>query len=148
MTNHKNALRTLSRDMDFADAFNELLNEMILPLPQDDGFPHYDIVKYEDTGSGVTLYNIDVAVAGYDRDDLSVTYEDNAVVISGKKGTGDRPENTEYVHRGIAKRSFSKKFHLNPEIVVDDVNLNSGILTVRLFKKLPEEKRPRMLEIN
>ena len=147
-THYKNALQRVVKqntDLDFANAFQSLLDEMILPQTKADSFPHFDIIKIEDDDSGDITYKINVAVAGYEEDDITVKYEDSSVVISGSKEVSTE---VSYIHNGIAKRNFSKKFHLNPEILVKDVTLENGILTVHLYQEIPESRRPRVFDIN
>jgi len=120
------------------------MDEMILPQTKSDGFPHFDIIKIEDD-DGDIRYCIDVAVAGYDAEDLTVRYEDSSVIISGGKEVATE---TTYIHNGIAKRSFKKRFHLNPEILVDDVTMDGGILSVHLYQEIPEGRKARTFDIN
>lgn len=106
------------------------------------GYPPYNIEKIDQE-----LYRITMAVAGFKRDDLSIsTHEGSLIVV----GTASKPENGErvtYIHRGIAKRSFNRRFQLADSIKVLGASFEDGLLYVDLKREIPEELKPRSIEI-
>ena len=107
------------------------------------GYPPHDIIKLNDDE-----YQISLAVAGLSADDIDVAVKENVLTI---RYTDDKKDKTEptYVHHGISRRSFKKEFVLSEHIIVrdDSVSLENGILSIRLYRQLPEEKKPRTLKI-
>ena len=103
------------------------------------GYPPYNIRK-----DGETKYFIELAVAGLSEDDLEVELKEDVLEIRSKQSTEDEAN---YVHRGIAKRSFHRSFTLSDDIVVKGCGLVNGMLTVELEKVIPEEKRARLIPI-
>ena len=104
-----------------------------------DNWPPYDIAK-----SGVDNYRITMAVAGFSLDELEVTQEQNLLLVSGKKASDD---NREYLHRGIASRAFQRRFELADHVKVTAASLVNGLLTIDLRREIPEEMKPRRIEI-
>ena len=103
------------------------------------GYPPYNIRK-----EGDTKYFIELAVAGLSENDLEVELKESVLEIRSKQSTEDEAN---YVHRGIAKRSFMRTFTLSDDIVVKGCGLVNGMLTVELEKIIPEEKRARLIPI-
>lgn len=104
-----------------------------------DNWPPYDIAR---TGEGA--YRITMAVAGFGLEDLSVVHEPNMLAVSGER-TGD--DNGNYLHRGIAGRPFERRFELADHVKVTGASLINGLLTIDLQREIPEEMRPRRIEI-
>jgi molecular chaperone IbpA len=107
-------------------------------------YPPYNIEKRGDDAYRVTL-----AVAGFRDGDLSITVDDNTLLIAGRIDTGgDAPTTApEYLHRGIAARAFERRFQLADHIKVVAANLVDGLLHVDLVREVPEEKKPRTIAI-
>jgi molecular chaperone IbpA len=103
-----------------------------------DTWPPYDIVK---TSEGD--YRIAMAVAGFSQAELAITQEQNMLVVSGQKANG---EDVQYLHRGIAGR-FQRQFELADHVKVVDAGLVNGLLTIDLKREIPEEMKPRQIEI-
>mgnify|MGYP001198527092 FL=1 len=106
-----------------------------------DNWPPYDIVKRGDDD-----YRITMAVAGFTRDDLTVTQEHNMLMVSGQK-PDEAEEDGQYLHRGIAGRSFQRRFELADHVKVEDASLDDGLLRIDLKRELPEEMKPRRIAI-
>ena len=104
-----------------------------------DNYPPYNIVKNDN------YYKIEVSVSGFSEEELSVVHENYVLTISGSKDSKD--EEYEYVHKGIASRDFVKKFTLSKDLVVVDAAINDGLLVVTLELVVPEEKKPRVIDI-
>lgn len=129
----------------FSIGFDELFNRLERSCQSTStGYPPHDIVKINDDE-----YQISLAVAGLSEEDISVTAKEDILTIE-YNDNGKEKDQTEYVHRGISKRSFKKDFVLSEHIVVrdDSVSLKNGILSIRVFRQIPEEKKPRKLSIS
>ena len=122
--------------------FDRLVNvlETASRIEQFDNWPSYDIAKMGDDD-----YRITMAVAGFVEDELSVTQDHNMLLIAGKK-TSD--EDCAYLHRDIAGSSFQRKFELADHVRVESATLANGLLTIDLKREVPEEMRPRRIEIS
>ena len=103
-------------------------------------YPPYNIET-----DGEDAYRVTVAVAGFGEDELDVTLENDTLTISGKKT--NETEEAAYLHRGIAGRDFQLKFNLADHIKVNGANLENGVLVVDLEREVPEELKPRQIEI-
>ncbi|MBX6323137.1 MAG: Hsp20 family protein [Rhodospirillaceae bacterium] len=106
-----------------------------------DNWPPYNILK-----TGPDSYRITMAVAGFTPEELSVTHEPNMLVVSGAKAESE-PEDVAYLHRGIAERAFQRRFELADHVEVTSARLENGLLTIELVRELPEEMKPRRIEI-
>ncbi len=105
-------------------------------------FPFYNIVK-----TGDTTYNIEVALAGYTKKDIKVDYADNLLTIKSVKEEKDSKESNGIIHKGIAKRYFSKVFTIADDVEIKGAELKDGLLKVSLNKILPESKKSRSIEV-
>ena len=105
-------------------------------------FPFYNIVK-----TGGTTYDIEVALAGYSKKDIKVDYADNLLTIKSVKEVNDSKESNGVIHKGIAKRYFSKVFTIADDVEIKGAELKDGLLKVSLNKILPESKKPRSIEV-
>ena len=104
-------------------------------------FPPYNIEKL-----GEDEYRITMAVAGFGEGDLEITAENGQLVIAGKIEKTDDDGRT-YLHRGIATRSFERRFDLADHIRVNGASLENGLLHVALVREVPEAMKPRKIEI-
>jgi len=121
----------------FDRVFNLLSNTQRLNAIET--WPAYDIVK-----TGENDYRITMAVAGFGEGDLDITQERNVLVIKGGKAEELQGE---YLHRGIAGRSFERKFELADHVRVEGADLKNGLLTIALKREVPEAMKPRKIEI-
>jgi molecular chaperone IbpA len=137
----------MRNDLDFAPlyrssigfdrVFNLLNNaQRLQPI---ETWPPYDIVK-----TGEDTYRIEMAVAGFSQEDLDITQERNVLLVKGQKGEA---KDGEYLHRGIAGRSFERKFELADHVRVEDAALANGLLRVSLKREIPEAMKPRKIAI-
>lgn len=122
----------------FEPLFSEL-ERLTSGTPGQDNYPPHNIVKLDDEH-----FSIEMAVAGFSKDDVEVELKDGTLTISGSKTEDER----NYAHKGISSRKFSKSFRLAEYVVVDDADLVNGILVVNLRVDIPEEKRPQKIKIN
>jgi len=105
------------------------------------GYPPYNIRK-----DGETKYFIEMAVAGFSEEDLEVELKEGILSVQSKHDENQKDETT-YVHRGIAKRTFERNFTLSDDVIVKGCGLINGMLTVELEKVIPEEKKSRLIPI-
>jgi molecular chaperone IbpA len=103
-------------------------------------YPPYNIERV-----GENEYRISMAVAGFGEGDLTIEVKENTLSIRGEKQTEVEP--TAYLHRGIAGRSFERKFQLADHVVVNGARLENGLLHVDLLRELPEAMKPRTIPI-
>ena len=104
------------------------------------GFPPYNIVK-----SDADHYRITMAVAGFTEDQIDIVANQNTLKISGK--SADEKDEVEYLHRGLAARSFVQNFELAETIKVVGASMENGLLHIDLVREIPEELKPRTIEI-
>ncbi len=103
-------------------------------------YPPYNI-----EATGENAYRLTMAVAGFGPDDLEITAKEGALVVTGKARKEE--ESAQYLHRGIARRAFERRFQLADHIRVGDASLDNGLLHVDLVREVPEALKPRKIEI-
>ena len=123
------------------DRMTQLMDAAMTRPEQSDGYPPYNIEK-----QGDDKYRITLAVAGFGPDEIDITVKESALVISGKAGT-DAQEKP-FLHRGIAGRAFERSFQLADHLVVNGADMENGLLHVELERIVPEELKPRRIEIS
>ena len=104
------------------------------------GFPPYNIQK-----GGDFTYTIEMALAGFSKDDIEVEVAENTLSVRSDKKA--EPEDEYTYHRGISYRRFDRKFTLADDIVVTGASLENGLLRIDLERIIPEEKKPRLIEV-
>lgn len=135
--------RTFRADMlndPFFIGFDRMIDRMREQTPGQSNYPPYNIVKTDEN-----FYELQLAIAGFTQDDLDIELKDGTLTIEGKKDSEDEKN---YIHKGISARHFRRTFTLSDTIVVNGADLTDGILTVELENVIPEEKKPRKIEIN
>ena len=120
--------------------FDRLFDELARNHTTNQNFPPHNIVKHTEEN-----YCIELAVAGYDEKELEVSYENGILTV---ESIGGLNPGVEYLYKGISSKSFVKQFTLADDVIVDTVDLTNGILTIRLNRIIPEEKKPRVIPIN
>jgi molecular chaperone IbpA len=88
-----------------------------------------------------------MAVAGFDRDELTLTDRPNLLVVSGAKRESEPDADCIYLHKGIAERTFERRFELADHVKVAHASLDKGLLTIQLQREIPEALKPRRIEI-
>lgn len=130
---------------DFAPLFRtavgfDRLARLVDTLPQDvTSYPPYNIQKIEEDS-----YRVSLAVAGFGPESIEVTVKDNALLVSGN--LGEEPKG-EFLHRGIAARTFQRRFVLAENMIVEGAELVNGLLSVTLRRVVPESAKPRRIEV-
>ena len=150
MTNHKAIHSIFTGLKPFTVGFDEMFDQfdhMYDHLPHmtaANSYPPYDIVK-----TGSLTYDIQVALAGYSKKDISVNFEDNILKIESVKSKEEKEveDNNGVLHKGIAKRSFSKGFTIADDVEVKGAELKDGLLKVSLEKIVPDHKKARTINI-
>jgi len=105
-----------------------------------DKYPPHNIIKYNDNE-----YVVELAVAGFSKDELEITVEDCVLIMTGNKTGVD--DEIEYLHRGISAKSFKKTIKLADTVVVKDAEFIDGILSVYLENVIPDHKKPKKILI-
>ena len=104
------------------------------------GYPPYNIERTDENA-----YRIDVAVAGFRPDELSLEAKENLLTVQGRKTANDAART--YLHRGLAERNFERRFQLADYVVVTEARLADGLLSISLQRELPEALKPRQVPI-
>ena len=122
------------------------LARMVDSASRFDAAPTYPPYNIESTGED--SYRLTMAVAGFARDEIDITVEKNSLVITGKAQKENEEAQGRYLHRGIARRAFERRFSLADHIKVNGASLDNGLLHVDLVREVPEEAKPRQIAIN
>ena len=104
------------------------------------GYPPYNIER-----TGDHEYRVEIAVAGFKPEELSIEVKESLLIVQGRKTANDVERR--FVHRGLAERNFERRFQLAEYVVVTEANLADGLLSVSLKRELPEALKPRRIEI-
>ena len=139
-----NQLRPLSIGYDdvfdhFESMFNHQYDSINVP-----NYPPYNIVK-----TGKYTYDIQVALAGYGKKDIDVSFENSVLTIKSVKDKDEKEveDNDGVLHKGIAKRMFTKSFTIAEDVEIKGAELKDGLLVVSMEKVIPEHKKARTIEI-
>jgi molecular chaperone IbpA len=150
--NVMNALPRLMESADFSPFFKSTVGfDRLMRMLEDDApryansnsYPPYNIEQLDEND-----YRIDMAVAGFSMEDIDITVQDGRLIIEGSKAKDARQDNKKYLYRGIANRNFAQEFKLADHIEVKEATLENGMLSIALERIIPEEKKPRKIEIN
>ena len=133
-----NDLRPFS--VGFDDLFDHFNNTLEYTVKQPTSYPPYNINKLDDFN-----YQIEMALAGFSKSDIEVKTVDGQLTI--KSIESEAKDEKETLHRGISKRKFSRTFTLADDIKVNGAELKDGMLLIDLEKIVPEEKKPRTIDI-
>ena len=150
MTNHKAIQSIFTGLRPFTVGFDDMFDHfdhMVDHLPHmtaANSYPPYDIVK-----TGSLTYDIQVALAGYSKKDITVSFEYNVLKIESVKSKEEKEveENEGMLHKGIAKRNFSKGFTIADDVKIIGAELKDGLLKVSLEKIVPDHKKARTINI-
>ena len=121
---------------DIFDHFNNMFESSGLQ----NNYPPYDIIKHSDT-----KYDVQIALAGYTKEDIDIEVKENTLSIKSVKK--DEDDKVEVLHRGIAKRYFERHFTIADDVKVNGAELKNGLLVVSLERVVPEHKKPRTITI-
>ena len=122
------------------DRFGSLLDSA-LRSEQSAGYPPYNIEVVDENKYAITL-----ALAGFDESDIDIQTEKGVLTVKGKK---EAPQDEkQFLHQGIANRSFERKFNLADHVEVHGASLDKGLLTINLLREIPEAMKPKTIKIN
>jgi len=107
-------------------------------------YPPHNILK-----TGENQYEIQLAVTGFEKSEISVTIESNVLTVRGEGAESIRHEQPEivYLHRGLASRDFAREFPLAEHIEITGAEIKNGMLIIKLFRNIPESEKPRVIDI-
>ena len=105
-------------------------------------FPPYNIVK-----TGENTYDVELALAGFNKKDIEVEYKENLLTVKSKKQEETKDEDGNIIHRGISKRMFSKSFTIANDVEVKGAELKDGLLKVSMERIVPEHKKAKLIDI-
>jgi len=130
------------KEFPFAIGFDRTLQllERANQSPTNTNYPPYNIVKHD-----AENYSIELALAGFTKKDIEVSKEKNVLTIKGKQSDDIKRE---FIHRGLAGRTFSRIFTIADDIVVKGADMKNGILTVFLERIVPEEDKPQVIKVS
>ena len=122
--------------------FDRILNDRFFQGNQNGNYPPHNIVKYsEDT------YGIEVAVAGFTKEEITVEVDQDQLTIRGVKNRPNQDSGIEYLHRGLAARDFEQTFTLAEYMEVVGAKVDNGMLQIDIKRVVPEALKPRQIEI-
>jgi molecular chaperone IbpA len=107
-----------------------------------ENYPPFDLIK-----TGENDYRIELAVAGFKADEIDITAQQNVLIVSGRKGEESEEKGGDYIYRGIATRSFERRFALADHIQVRGADLKDGLLAIELVREIPEAMKPKKIDI-
>jgi molecular chaperone IbpA len=107
-----------------------------------ENYPPFDLIKKGDND-----YCIQLAVAGFRSDEIDITAQQNVLIVSGSKSQESEEKNGDFIYRGIANRSFERRFALADHIQVRGADLKDGLLSIELKREIPESMKPRKIDI-
>ena len=108
-----------------------------------ENYPPFDLIRL-----GENDYRIELAVAGFKSDEIDITAQQNVLLVSGrKKEEAEEGKGSDYIYRGIATRSFERRFALADHIQVRGADLKDGLLSIELKREIPEAMKPRKISI-
>ena len=122
------------------DVFDNIFDSVFNLNESNTSYPPYNILKSDNN------YTISLAIAGFSKDEVDLSLQENELVIKGV--AKDQDEKIEFLHRGIAGRNFERKFRLADTIKVSDANYENGLLNIYLEREIPEHQKPRKIEIS
>ena len=107
-----------------------------------ENYPPFDLIK-----KGENDYCIQLAVAGFTRDEIDITSQQNQLIVTGRKSDESSEKEGDFIYRGIANRSFERRFALADHIQVKGADLKDGMLSVELVREIPEAMKPRKISV-
>ena len=140
----QNNLTTFDRNkfIPYSIGFDNLFDRLFdIDLESSNSYPPYNISKVDDNN-----YVIEMALAGFNKDDIEIELSDGELTVRSKKRE-DSNKDVNLIHQGISHRSFNRKFTLSEEILVKNTEMKNGMLIIKLEKFIPENKKPKLINI-
>ena len=140
--------RYTSKDLDkifdavstYSVGYDDLFNRMLSYGQVTPQYPPYNVVKESDT-----RWRIEMALAGWSRDELEISTETNVLCVKSK---ADKESDDDYIHRGVAKRSFARSFNISEDVEVGDISYKDGLLAIHLTKIVPDKQKRKVYQIS
>ena len=126
---------------DMFDHFEDMMDDSFFGRSVGN-FPPYNIVK-----TGENTYDVELALAGFNKKDIEVEYKENLLTVKSKKQEETKDEDGNIIHRGISKRMFSKSFTIANDVEVKGAELKDGLLKVSMERIIPEHKKAKTITI-
>jgi len=124
------------------DRLFDMLENSALGQGSQENYPPFDLIK-----KGENDYCIELAVAGFKPEEIDITAQQNVLVVSGRKKDESDEQGSNYIYRGIATRSFERRFALADHIQVMGADMKDGLLSIELVREIPEAMKPRKINI-
>ena len=140
----QNNLTTFDRNkfIPYSIGFDNLFDRLFdIDLESSNSYPPYNISKVDENN-----YIIEMALAGFNKDDIEIELADSELTVRSKK-RDDSNKDVNLIHQGISHRSFNRKFTLSEEILVKNAEMKNGMLIIKLEKFIPENKKPKLISI-
>ena len=140
----QNNLTTFDRNkfIPYSIGFDNLFDRLFdIDLESSSSYPPYNISKVDDNN-----YIIEMALAGFNKDDIEIELADSELTVRSKKRE-NLNKDVNLIHQGISQRSFNRKFTLSEEILVKNAEIKNGMLIIKLEKFIPENKKPKLINI-
>merc|ERR1711991_649429 len=140
----QNNLTTFDRNkfIPYSIGFDNLFDRLFdIDLESSSSYPPYNISKVDENN-----YIIEMALAGFNKDDIEIELSDGELTVRSKKRE-DSNKDVNLIHQGISHRSFNRKFTLSEEILVKNAEMTNGMLIIKLEKFIPENKKPKLINI-
>ena len=118
--------------------FDHLFRNMDAAFKGENSFPPHNLIKASDTE-----FSVELALAGYDKDDLKVVLDNGILTVEGDR----QREDVGYLYKGISGKSFVKRFALSDDMEVKDCEYENGLLIIHLVKNIPESEKPLLIDI-
>ena len=143
--NNLSRIDALNRALIGFDTMFDALERRLANSSVDKNYPPHNVRRTDEN-----QYEIQMAVTGFNKDEIAVTLEDDVLVIRGESKTPNENADMVYIHRGLATRDFVKEFPLAEHIEVAGAEIKNGLLTVKLVRNVPEPVKPlvRTIDIN
>ena len=126
----------------YSIGFDNLFDRLFdIDLDSSSSYPPYNITKVDDSN-----YIIEMALAGFNKDDIEIELADSELTVRSKKRENSSKD-VNLIHQGISSRSFNRKFTLSEEILVKNAEMKNGMLIIKLQKFIPENKKPKLINI-
>lgn len=133
------AIDSFGRFRPFAIGFDRFFEDIERVSNINDNFPPYNVIKSSDDS-----YLIELAVAGFNKDELNIEYKDSILTVTGDNTTR---QELDFVHKGISERSFKRSWTLGDYVKVKTANVVNGLLVISLEREVPEEEKPQVIKI-
>ena len=133
------AIDSFGRFRPFAIGFDRFFEDIERVSSINDNFPPYNVIK-----SSEDSYLIELAVAGFNKDELNIEYKDSILTVTGDNTTR---QDLDFVHKGISERSFKRSWTLGDHVKVKTATVVNGLLVISLEREIPESEKPQTIKI-